>query len=546
MRENVPGSTDTAPDLFALLDKHWDEIADSWLEAIRQKMPDAKYSQRPPEEIRANNMDALSMLKDLLQGTDPGTVWERQADLIRISLEYAQLDIDISEVLMAALLLEDVIRPLVKNAVPLGTAGSLGVRIELRRHVHLLARDIVRGYADVVNQHLREQQQRTALMLEMARTVGRSLDLDQVLSQAADGIAAAVGAQHCILYLVGDDGQTGRVWASIDELPPRSAERLRDSMKQPLLLSDTFLMRLAVKDKQPQACYDAQTDPRANREAMRAHGIRSILAVPCLLRDRVVGVALVMTYDEHRAFTEEQIELALGIANTVAPAIENARLYQRVEQLAVLEERTRLAHEIHDDVAQILGALQLRASLLDDLLARDRVAQARASLPELQDMISKAYTELRESVFDLRAMALPSAGFLSSLQEYLADYRLHYDLGITLEADAGAAKLLEGNPGLQVIRIIQEALTNARRHARARHAWVRIEQENGQLRVSVEDDGQGFDPSGAFSPGQPHFGLQAMRERAEKVNGRLVVISRPGEGTKVELLMPFSPSGGPS
>jgi nitrate/nitrite-specific signal transduction histidine kinase len=236
--------------------------------------------------------------------------------------------------------------------------------------------------------------------------------------------------------------------------------------------------------------------------------------------------------------------LALGIANAVAPAIENARLYQRVEQLAVLEERARLAREIHDDVAQVLGALQLKVSLLDDLLSGDKITQARASLPELQDMISEAYTGVRELVFNLRAVALPTAGLLPSLQEYLADYRLHYTLDVSLEADADAAALLDGNRSVQVIRIIQEALTNARRHAQAGHAWVRIERLGERVSVSVEDDGQGFDPSGAFSADQPHFGLQVMRERAEKVCGRLAVNSRPGAGTRVELCLPGSPNGG--
>ena len=541
--QNLHGQTDTVQELITLLDEHRDEIADSWLEAIRQQMPGAKYSQRPSEEILANHMVALAVLRDLLQGAEPDTVWERQADL-GVSLEYAQLGIDIGEIIMAVLLLEDVVFPLVRSIVQSGTAGLRRARVELRRYIHLLARDIVRGYSDAINQHLRQQQQRTALMLEMARAVGSSLDLERVLNQAANGIAAAVGVQHCLVFVIDDDGETGRIWAATDKLPRWSAERLRELMKRRIPLSDMNLVRLAVKDKQPHASYDAQTDPRINHEAMRAHGFRSILAVPCLLRDRVVGVGLVITYDEYRSFTEEEIELALGVANTIAPAIENARLYRRVEQLAVLEERARLAREIHDDVAQVLGTLQLRVSLLDDLLARNKVTQARASLEELEDTISEAYTVVRESIFNLRAMALPTMGFLSSLQEYLADYRLHYDLDVVLEADADAAALLDGNTGLQVIRIIQEALTNARRHARASRAWVRIYRPDDYLFVSVEDDGQGFDPSGPLSEDRSHFGLQVMRERAEKVCGDLIVDSRPGEGTRVELRLPGPPSGG--
>jgi len=532
-----------AAELIALLDEHREAIADAWLDAIREQMPDARYSRRPPEEIRTNNLSALAMLRDLLQGRAPDTLWERRVDA-GLTVEYVKLGIDISEVVMAALLLEYATHPILTSTFSPDTAEAQRARLELRRHVHLLARDLVRGYAVVTSQHLREEQQRTALMLEMARTVGESLDLAKVLSRVVRGIAAAVGVQHCILYLVGDDGQTGKVWAATEGLPSPAAERLRASTEQPRAIPSPSLASRVLEEKRPLACFDAQTDPRTNHELMTTLGFRSVLEVPFVLGGQVLAIAIVVTFDECRVFTEEQIELALGIANAVAPAIENARLYQRVEQLAVLEERARLAREIHDDVAQVLGALQLKVSLLDELLSGGKVTQARASLPELQDMISEAYTGVRESVFNLRAVALPTAGFLPSLQEYLADYRLHYSLDVSLEADVDAAALLDGNTSVQVIRIIQEALTNARRHARAGHAWVRIERLGERVCVIVEDDGWGFDPSGVLSADQPHFGLQVMHERAEKVCGRLAVDSRPGAGTRVALCLPGSPGGG--
>ena len=133
---------------------------------------------------------------------------------------------------------------------------------------------------------------------------------------------------------------------------------------------------------------------------------------------------------------------------------------------------------------------------------------------------------------------------MPSLSEHLADYQLHYNLDVVLDADVDAAALLDASTGVQVIRIIQEALTNARRHARASHAWVRIHRLDDQIRVSVEDDGRGFEPSAALPQDRPHFGLQVMRERAEKVGGNLAVDSRPGRGVKVELRLPCSPAGG--
>ena len=491
----------------------------------------------PPEEIRGNNLNGLAMLRAMLQGAAPGAAWEGQADG-KAALEYVGLGIDVSEVVLAALLLEDVTHPYVRSAFPPGSTEGRQTRLELRRQVHLLAREIARGYYDLSQQRLREEQQRLALMLKTTRTASESLDLDRVLRSAARGIAAAVEARYCVILLAGDDAEPGVFWAIMDELPPASAERLRDQLARERPLAEHSLVRLVMEGKQPLACYDAQADPRVDVESATSAGIRSMLQVPFVHREQVLGVAIVVTFDQRRGFSEEQIALASGLASAVAPAIENARLYQRVEELAVLEERSRLAREIHDDVAQVLGALQLRVWLLDDLLSHDKVGQARDSLPELQDLVSKAYSDLRESVFDLRAMALPPAAFLPSLQEYMADYRQHYELDVSLEADVDAAAMLDGNMGVQVIRIIQEALTNARRHARASHAWVRIYWLDGCLFVSVEDDGQGFDPSGPLPEGQSHFGLQVMRERAEKVCGHLIVDSRPGGGTRVLLRLP--------
>jgi signal transduction histidine kinase len=543
MPGNVRGPKDMAQQLVVLLDEHREEIADAWLDAICTQMADSRYGQRPPDEIRTNNMVALAMLKDLLQGMPSPLGWERQADT-KLALQYVDLGIEISEVTVAALLLEDVLDPILVSALPPDSPERHQVRLNLRRYVRVLTREIVQGYAEVAAQHLREQQKRTALMLEITRTTSRSLDLDTVLRQAAQDIAAAAGTEHCLIFLTGDDSQSGVLWAVTEELPPATAERLRRSLDRSLTLSGSVLIPSVVEGMQPLTCYDAQTDPRTDRELMTALGFRSVLEVPFVHRDHVLGVAIVVTFDGCRDFTDEQIELACGVASAVAPAIENARLYQQVEQMAVLEERARLAREIHDDVAQTLGALQLRMSLLEEMLAHDRVSQACALLSELQDVISEAYTGVRESVFGLRAMTSSRERFLPSLREYLADYQLHYNLDVVLDADVDAAALLDASTGVQVIRIIQEALTNARRHARASHAWVRIHRLEDQIQVIVEDDGRGFEPSIPLPQDRPHFGLQVMRERAEKVGGRLTVDSRPGQGARVELRLPCSPVGG--
>ena len=262
-----------------------------------------------------------------------------------------------------------------------------------------------------------------------------------------------------------------------------------------------------------------------------------------MLNDRVLGVAVVFSCDAPQTFTEAQIELAVGIASVVAPAIENARLHQKIPQLAIAEERARLAQELHDDVVQTLAATQFYASLAGDLLEQNELPRAKAALSALREMISQAYVGVREAIFDLRSMASLQVCGLTALQSYLAHYEQRYGLDVCLEADGEAAGVLAGAPGVQVFRILQEALGNVRKHGQTAQARVDLQREGPWVRISVQDDGQGFDPALVADQETPHFGLQIMRERAEKVGGTLCVESQPGRGTLVVLRVPFPQRG---
>jgi signal transduction histidine kinase len=248
---------------------------------------------------------------------------------------------------------------------------------------------------------------------------------------------------------------------------------------------------------------------------------------------------------DHHHFTKEQIALAQGMGNILGLVIQNAQLYEQSKLLTVMEERGRLAREIHDGVAQTLGALQLKASQLEDSLSNERVDESRVHLRELQDMISRAYRDLREAMFSLRAVVEPGAGLVTALRGYLAHYQAEYGLEVRLEADEGEPAILDGQTQAQAMRIVQEALRNVFRHAGTGRATVRIEGQGDRLRIWVVDEGRGFD--GAYLEGRDdgrHLGLQAMHERAASVGGALTVDSEPGRGTRIVLELPLSRDGG--
>ncbi len=404
-------------------------------------------------------------------------------------------------------------------------------------------------YVTEASRRLHEVQARTALMLSVVRTASATLDLDQVLSRLAEDITAAIDVPYCGFFLV--DETWGTVWPKfqVTVQPIRSQadqEGVFSMPAAPIATYSTFLGQV-VAQKQPLTCYDVQTDPRFDGSVPRRLGFRSVLGVPFVVQGRVVAVAYVLTMDENRTFTGEEIELVWNIANTVGLAIENARLHQQVRQLAALEERNRLAREMHDNLSQALGVLKLKLSLTGDLLDGgepagpdgDLLTQVRDNLLEMKAIAAEAYTDTREAIFDLRMVVPAGTGFVAALQAYLAKYRASYGIDATLIADAEATAILTMQTTTQLIQIIQEALTNVRKHARTAKAWIHLERDGDDLRTTIADNGQGFDPARMMANAQRSYGLQVMQERAASMGGRLAVESRPGQGTHIIVWTPL-------
>jgi signal transduction histidine kinase len=526
-------------DLITLLDARREEIATVWAHAIRTQMHDSTYGQRPIEEISAYNAVGLDIVKELLLGTDyyPPECREPGVTLARAGVQ-------IEEAVEAAWLFRDIMHPVISLAFSLKSAEMREAVAKVDECVREFVMHVLKSFALTARREVERQQQRTELVLEMTRQVSRTLELEDVLRRAAGGIATSVDAHHCIIFLLDEDGNSGTLWATTTGFPTPAIERIENSLGTPILLSETHFAKAVVEKKRPVVCHDAQADPGVAGAAGRAWGARAMLGVPCMFRDRVLAVAIVVTFDEPREFDDEQVALAQGIANAVAPAIENARLYGQVEQMAALEERTRLAREIHDELAQTLGAIKFRASLTTDLLDSGRQAEVRQGTIAVRDMADAAYTQVREAIFNLRSITSLGAGGLQTLQAYLDNYRRQYGLDVRLEADGQAVAALGGNTGVQVIRIIQEALSNVRKHGQTDRAWVRIGRQDSEVLVTIKDGGQGFRPAAAPGEESQHFGLRFMHERAAKVGGTLVVESTPGQGTKVVLRVPDTPKGG--
>lgn len=267
--------------------------------------------------------------------------------------------------------------------------------------------------------------------------------------------------------------------------------------------------------------------------AIRPEYARAHLAAPLHVGDDQIG-AIYVTTREDRAFTTNESELLAGLAAQAAIAIERARLSDEVRSLAAVEERERLAREMHDGLAQALGLLHLK---LQGALVSSAAAPAIAGrLREMLQITEHAYEEVRQSIFGLRTFVSRGLGLVPTLTEYLHEFSAHNGIAVDLETAGPELGPIPPASEVQAVRIIQEALTNVRKHASADRARVRLQRDGAWLRVTVEDDGVGWDHPPVRNGF--HFGLQTMRERAEGLGGRLEIDSAVGRGTRVVATLP--------
>lgn len=216
-------------------------------------------------------------------------------------------------------------------------------------------------------------------------------------------------------------------------------------------------------------------------------------------------------------------------------------LEERSKALATLEERDRIAREMHDSLSQVLGYIRLATTVTEERLDRGDIPAAREELREMRQASRDAYEDVRQGILALRSSGTLRKGFLAALEEFLGSYRVQTKLEVELAAANGEAVGLSEAAQVQLLRVVQEALANVWKHARAHRVEIQIERDNGLLRVSVADDGCGFDPAETASNGH-RYGLRIMKERVESIGGALEVVSRPGSGTRVIVEAPATVS----
>ncbi|MFJ9562041.1 GAF domain-containing sensor histidine kinase [Streptomyces fuscichromogenes] len=372
--------------------------------------------------------------------------------------------------------------------------------------------------------------------------MSRHLEVRDVLKTIVASARELLDAEYAALGVPDDhggfaqfvvDGVTDAQWKAIGPLP-------RQHGILAAMLREAKVERLA----------DVRTDPRFEGWPSAHPDMSDFLGLPIRDGDEVIG-ALFLANKLRSAdgrpphppcqkpegdcgFTAEDEELLSILAQHAAIALTNARLYERSRELTIAEERSRLAHELHDAVSQKLFSLRLTAQAAAALVDRDP-SRAKGELQQVAALAAEATDELRAAVVELRPAALDEDGLVATLRTQVQVLDRAHTAHVTFAA--GGFRALPAAQEEALLRVAQEALHNALRHSGADHVDVTVNRRGGGAVLRVTDDGGGFDPHRTRSAGR-HLGLVSMRDRASGVGGTLTVESAPGEGTMIEMEVP--------
>jgi signal transduction histidine kinase len=366
----------------------------------------------------------------------------------------------------------------------------------------------------------------TDALLRADAELYRSLDVDEVLQAMCDVAVDVVGADKSLVSIWNEQRGQAFVRAS------------RNFHSESLSLLQTSLNRAGHPG--PAHDFDAQFYQAASIEALspemhaiqeREH-IQATTDIPIRSPAGTVLGGFGVAYSEPHEFSDDEQRLLIALAERAAVAIQNAELYARAQQAASLEERQRLARELHDSVSQALYGIALGARTARELIDRDP-ARAAEPVDYVLSLAEAGLAEMRALIFELRPESLEQEGLVAALRKQVAATQARF--GIAVEATLGDEPDAPIDVKEAVYRVGQEALHNVVKHAKASRAALTLSHDNGTIALEVRDDGAGFDPAGDFAG---HLGLQSMRERAAKVRGILTISSAPGEGTVVRVSVP--------
>jgi signal transduction histidine kinase len=377
---------------------------------------------------------------------------------------------------------------------------------------------------------VRRAEARLAALDASTRAIAAVLDLDRVLQVIVDRVRELVDAEYAALAIVGEEDlidrfiTSGMSWEVREEIgaPPRGRG----------------LLGVIVREGRSVRIPDILADPRAYGFPAHHPQMRSLLGVPVSVKGRAIGNLYLTDKRGGGEFTAADQELVEAFARHAAIAIDNARLHDRVQRLAIVEERERIGKDLHDGIIQSLYAVGLTLEDVPELMSEDP-ADAAARVDRAIESLNLTIRDIRNFIFGLRPDLLAHADIHASLIGLADEFRLNTLIDLELDYDEEAAHRLDADERMQILQITREALSNIARHSRATSVRIELREDVDGIRLLIVDNGRGFDPSTPRGPS--HQGIRNMRARATALGGEMIVESARGSGTRIIVRLPPVP-----
>ncbi len=392
---------------------------------------------------------------------------------------------------------------------------------------------------DSLNQRIEQRTKELDTLSDVSLIISRAGALEDILQEALLKVIQVADVAGGIIQLY--EGE--KTWIAAQSGLPNAVSncfrRLQDdASNQPNF--ENLSSPIQVLDVESTFC-DAffpgsRCKERLAECALVTEGYSSFASVVLSSRRRSLGVLMLFSNDPSR-FTSEFMQLLECIGHQLGVAVENARFHQRTEQVAILEERTRISRELHDSLAQTLGWLRIKTEILEDDLRLGEIERTQEDLTAIRRVVRDACYDVRESIDGLRKR--PTGDLTATAAAWISEFRQRSGLRTDFRSKDGDVRL-SAVVEAELLRILQEGLTNVRKHAQAQMVRVDFQIKGSFAELIIEDDGDGFDYEIEQDGG--HYGLRIMRERAERLGGSFNIETAPGKGAKITALLPLFPA----
>ncbi|MBI1294978.1 GAF domain-containing protein [bacterium] len=413
-----------------------------------------------------------------------------------------------------------------------GELGELAGAFESMRGRLQASRAELARWAAELEHRVAQRSQELAALSEVVNFAGRTQSRSELLNTALDQALRVMQAEMGGIWIIEDTangGIEGRLSAAQGFDAPMQSELA-------VFAGGEGLIGQVLATGTPIVLADIASAPRLARAIVRQQDLHAFAAVPLRIHGRTLGVLGVFSHAQ-QIFSPEVVALAESIAQQIALTLDNlalvARVREQVQQMAGLQERERIAADIHDSVAQTIGYLYLQADhLAVEVTTLDR-DEIQIRVDKQLSVLHQLSLEIRHFIDQLHSDLPITVTLERILRDELAELGHELTTQVSLHLDGASTLQLVPDTGTELARIVGEAIRNAQRHGRAQRVDVRFHRNGDTAQLTIADDGRGFDPAHLPDDGRSHFGLRVMSARAARIGGELAVKSRLGEGAEV-------------